>query len=301
MKKPRPHRESLEQFNLSDSRSQSPQVHRNAARLPANAVRQMRKRGIAESEGEVSNENEVMVHEPQPTAQSVTPMQMIAVAVQQGADVQRMAQLFDLQLRWEQNEAKKAFTQAMADFKREPPVIEKSRQVSFGAGKTSYKHATLDDAASIIGEALARVGISASWDTQQTEKQAIRVTCILTHSAGHSERVTLEATPDTSGSKNSIQAIGSTVTYLQRYTLFAATGVAPKGIDNDGRETPQGLDATRLDAMLQEVADIADRKHADALWARLSAELNAAGDIPAYEQVKKALSGRVKSFPKEAA
>jgi hypothetical protein len=52
---------------------------------------------------------------------------------------------------------------------------------------------------------------------------------------GHSEETTLKAIPDTSGSKNSIQAIGSTVTYLERYTLLAAMGMAAAGMDNDGR------------------------------------------------------------------
>jgi hypothetical protein len=257
----------------------------------------------------MSNENDLtLVTGPVtyvPDAAPVTPMQMIAIAVQQGADVARMAQLFDLQLRWEQNEARKAYTQAMADFKRNPPVIEKSRNVDFTSERTGkrtqYRHATLDDAAAIIGDALAAVGISAAWETAQEDGGMVAVTCILTHVMGHSERTTLKAKPDDSGGKNPIQSLGSVVSYLERYTLFAATGVAPRGIDNDGKETPVGLDATRLEAMLQEVADISDRKHADALWAALSAELNKAGDIPAYEQVKKALSAKVKSFPKEAA
>jgi hypothetical protein len=42
---------------------------------------------------------------------------------------------------------------------------------------------------------------------------------------GHREETTLTALPDTSGSKNSIQAIGSN----------AATGMAAAGMDNDGR------------------------------------------------------------------
>ena len=247
----------------------------------------------------MSEENEIVVREPSHDAPPVTPMQMIAVAVQQGADVERMAQLFDLQLRWEQNEARKAYTQAMATFKKNPPQVEKGRQVSFG--NTKYKHATLDDAAAIIGDALSAVGISAAWQTEQDEKGLVSVTCILTHVQGHSERVTLKAMPDTSGSKNAIQAVGSVVTYLQRYTLFAATGVAPKGVDTDGKEPVHGIDDAVKESMLREVAEVADRKHADALWQRLSAELNAVGDIPAYEEVKKALQQRVKSFPKEAA
>jgi len=40
--------------------------------------------------------------------------------------------------------------------------------------------------------------------------------------------------PDTSGSKNSIQAVGSTVSYLQRYTLYSILGLASKDADTDG-------------------------------------------------------------------
>ena len=50
---------------------------------------------------------------------------------------------------------------------------------------------------------------------------------------GHSESTTLEAAADQSGGKNAIQAIGSTVTYLERYTLLALTGLATHE-DDDG-------------------------------------------------------------------
>ena len=233
------------------------------------------------------------------------PMQMLAAAVARGVDTDQLEKLLALQERWERNEARKAYTQAMAEFKRNPPVIEKDRQVDFTSERTgkrtTYKHATLDNATAIIGAALAAVGISAAWETQQEDSGLVAVTCILTHQMGHSERTTLKAKPDDSGGKNAIQSLGSAVAYLERYTLFAATGVAPKGIDNDGKEhEPRSIDATVKDGMLREIADVADRKHADALWARLSAELNKAGDIPAYEEVKKALQQRVKTFPKEA-
>ena len=60
------------------------------------------------------------------------------------------------------------------------------------------------------------------------------MTCVITHVQGHSESVSLQAGLDQSGGKNNIQSLGSTVTYLQRYTLFSATGMAAKGIDDDG-------------------------------------------------------------------
>jgi ERF superfamily len=96
-----------------------------------------------------------------------------------------------------------------------------------------YDHATLDHVTEAITETLSAVGISHRWKVSQSPE--IAVTCVLTHEMGHSEETTLQALPDTSGSKNSIQAIGSTVTYLERYTLLAATGMAAAGMDNDGR------------------------------------------------------------------
>jgi hypothetical protein len=52
------------------------------------------------------------------------------------------------------------------------------------------------------------------------------VTCIIAHSAGYSEENSLSAPFDPSGNKNPLQAIGSAQTYLQRYTLKAALGLA---------------------------------------------------------------------------
>jgi hypothetical protein len=45
----------------------------------------------------------------------------------------------------------------------------------------------------------------------------------------------LSGEPDASGQKNKIQQVGSTVTYLQRYTLLALTGLATHDQDDDGR------------------------------------------------------------------
>src|SRR5690606_10591416 len=45
------------------------------------------------------------------------------------------------------------------------------------------------------------------------------------------------APPDGSGNKNAIQGIGSTSTYLQRYTLSAAFGLTTADEDDDGEAT----------------------------------------------------------------
>jgi hypothetical protein len=157
-------------------------------------------------------------------------MDILQIAIAKGTNIDQMERLMAMQERWEATQATKAFNAAMARFKANPPQIRKNKDVSFGT--TKYSHATLDHVTEQITQALSAVGISHTWAVEQGEKE-IAVSCILTHEMGHSERTTLRALPDTSGSKNSIQAIGSAVTYLQRYTLLAATGMAA-GVDDDG-------------------------------------------------------------------
>ena len=160
---------------------------------------------------------------------TITPMSMLAIAVEQGADLDKLSKLMDLQERWEANEARKAFVRAMSKFKADPPKIVKDKQVAYG--QTKYKHAELDQVASVIGVALALVGISHRWTLDQSN--GISVCCILTHDLGHSESVTMTAPSDTSGQKNPIQAIASTISYLERYTLLASTGLATGEDDTD--------------------------------------------------------------------
>ena len=166
------------------------------------------------------------------TQRGNSPAEMIRMAVTGGADLDKLEKLLTLQERWEANEAKKAYHKAMAAFKANPPTILKDKSVSFGAGKASYKHASLNNVCEEINKSMSPHGLSASWRVSQNG--AISVTCKITHEFGHSEETTLAAPSDTSGSKNAIQAIGSTITYLERYTLLALVGLATSDQDEDG-------------------------------------------------------------------
>lgn len=166
-----------------------------------------------------------------------TPATLLQMAVAQGADLDKLERLMALQERWEANEARKAFDVAMARFKAEPMKIEKRKKVDFktrDGDRISYNHAELSDVTDVIGPAMAKHGLSYRWTIDQSQRQ-IRVECIVAHERGHSERVAMSAEPDASGKKNAIQQVGSTVTYLSRYTLLAATGMSTAGMDDDGK------------------------------------------------------------------
>ena len=142
-------------------------------------------------------------------------------------DVEGFGKMLEYQERFEANNARKAYHVAMADFLAEAPKIIKQK-----SGHTN-KYAGLSDIVAVIAPLLSEHGLAHSWVTDTADKE-VKVTCKITHILGHSEQTCLSAGPDTSGSKNAIQAIGSTITYLQRYTLKAALGLAEADQDDDG-------------------------------------------------------------------
>ena len=160
---------------------------------------------------------------------------MVMMAMQKGFTPEIIEKMMDLAERNEKNEARKAYHRAMAQFKSNPPEIEKDKKISFQAGgkEVGYSHASLGNVAHKINKALSDCDLSASWTTTQNNG-AITVTCRITHAQGHSEETSLTAAPDLSGSKNAIQAMGSTISYLERYTVLALTGLATADMDDDG-------------------------------------------------------------------
>lgn len=182
-----------------------------------------------------------------------SPAEMIRHAVASGADLDKMKGLLELQKEWEANEARKAYHEAMAMFAANAPEIDKDKEVSFGT--TKFSHATLGNVTRKIRHELSKWGLSASWGTSQNGGQ-ISVTCKITHKKGHSEQTTLSAAADTSGSKNAIQAIGSAITYLERYTLLALTGLATSDQDDDGQSVgTEFVDKKELNQLLDIIAD----------------------------------------------
>lgn len=180
------------------------------------------------------------------------PKELIQQALAGGADLDKLEKLLNLQERWEQNEAKKAYHKAMADFKANPPVIEKDRKVAYGT--TKYNHASLANVTKKINAELSKHGLSASWAISQNG--TVTVTCKITHERGYSEMTSLSASADTSGSKNPIQAIGSTITYLERYTLLALTGLATNEMEDDGRGSTDKISAEEAESILENLQAI---------------------------------------------
>lgn len=181
----------------------------------------------------------------QPAAQHPTPAVLLQMAVQQGADLDKLERLMALQERWEATEARKAYDAAFASFKAEAVRILKNRQVNDGPlrGKA---YAELFAVVNAVTPALSLHGLSSSWKITRDESQWIEVTCTLKHIGGHSESVSMGGPPDAGGAKNAIMSRASTITYLQRYTLKAITGLSEQDDDDNGGKAQQQGDENPL-------------------------------------------------------
>lgn len=218
-------------------------------------------------------------------------------AIEKNATAEQLALMLDTQLRWEANEARKAFIDALQLFRTHPPEIQKTKTVTYpnkDGSQTKYKHAELDKIAVIIGKALLKVGITHSWRTDEHEGRVV-VTCVFRHTLGHCEDMAKLAGPaDTSGGKNSIQAIGSTTYYLERYTLLAACGLAPQNCDTDG---VSNVDPKWLEEQLAELQRCETLEGLKAAFtAAAKVAIDEAKDLAAYHELKEAKNKRQKEL-----
>jgi hypothetical protein len=170
----------------------------------------------------------LITQDQRPQVITTSPMALLSTAVHNGANIETLERLMDLQERWQATQAKQAFNRALSEFQANCPRIEKRKQAH------NYKYAPLGDIAEQLRSTLHKVGLTYRFEQQHLDK-SIRITCVVTHVDGHAERTSMEMLADTSGSKNAIQAIGSAVTYGQRYTLIGALGITTADEDIDGR------------------------------------------------------------------
>lgn len=156
---------------------------------------------------------------------SMTPDQMAFQLIRNGADFQSVREMVALSKEIAADKARNVFNEAVALAKSEIPVISKN-----ATGHNNKTYANFAAYAAVVDPIIAKHGLRYRFKTDQADR--ITVTCVLSHKDGHSEENSLSGPVDTSGNKNAMQAIGSTLTYLQRYTLIQALGLAASDDDD---------------------------------------------------------------------
>ena len=97
------------------------------------------------------------------------PGNLIAQAIEKNGSIEVIERLMDLQERWEKNQARKSFLDAMNKFQSIVPSLEKKKLVSYqtSKGKMSYKYAPLGEIVEEIKGALKETGLSYRWEINE--------------------------------------------------------------------------------------------------------------------------------------
>lgn len=168
-------------------------------------------------------------------------MQVIAKAASDPAvDVEKMERLFAMQERVQAREAKIAYTEAKLAMRPELPSITQRGHIIIRDKNDSNKitqdtpFARFEDIQEAIEPVLLKHGFDLEFKNGLSPEGKVRVTTILTHRDGHSEETYFDLPHDSSGSKNAVQAVGSSTSYAKRYGVLSILNIRVAGDDDNG-------------------------------------------------------------------
>lgn len=232
-----------------------------------------------------------------PSAQETEAATIISVieraARDPSVDIDKMERLMLMHQGVTDRQARTAYSSALAEMQEHLPVIEERGKIDIGRGKPQ-SYALWEDINEAIKPVLSRFGFALSFRTGR-DSDRISVTGILSHRDGHREETTMHLPLDQSGSKNSVQAVGSSTSYGKRYTasaLLNLTSRVPEDRDDDGQAGGSG--SVISDDQQMELRDLADSVGADLKKFLAYLKVPALSALPAarFEQAVQALKAK---------
>lgn len=210
-------------------------------------------------------------------AESSSVMSMIErVASMPDIPVERLEQLFNLHQRVEADKARTAYFAALSEMQPKLPIIERTAKAH-----GTIKYARWEDIVEQIMPVLKKHGFAISFRVGETQANKVDVTCILSHSAGHSEQTMQPYPYDTSGNKPQIHAIASATSYGKRYTASALLNIVTKDEDDDAKAAAGATFIT--DAQVEELTKLIQDTGADYNKFLAAGKIESLSDIPASQ------------------
>jgi hypothetical protein len=195
----------------------------------------------------------------------VTPMELIFDELKKGTPVSDLTQLFDLQERWEKQEAEKAWNRAMMACQRDmPPLLKTSENKHKRIWYAGFEQ--LDRQ---IRPIYLREGFSLCFtELDQPNKEVCRMAVDVLHVLGHSKRFVKDVHIDGVGiqgkpNMTATQADGSTSSYCRRYVTkmaFNLRDALDEDLDGDaaGNANLTAEEIKTLKDMIEEIIVIRD-------------------------------------------
>lgn len=211
-------------------------------------------------------------------------------------DVTKLEKILEMYERVREHDSKVAYTRALAAMQAKLPVIRERGGINIGKGEPQ-KYALWEDINEAIKPILNEHGFAISFRTGRNGDK-VTVTGVLSHEEGHSESTTLELPTDTSGSKNAVQAVGSSTSYGKRYTAIALLNLTSSGEDDDGKAG--GNSGKVDDRQIEHIRTLITRTGADIEKFCRYMRVESIPDIPAkdYERAITSLNLKEKKINK---
>lgn len=199
-------------------------------------------------------------------------------------DVEKLERLIAMQERILDRNAKAAFVDAFSNMQPEIPEIDEQGQILDRAGNVQSHYALNEDIQAVLKPILARHGFGLSFKTEWPDaidgKQKVRIIGMLSHRAGYTRDSEFKAEADKTGSKNEIQALGSSVAYGRRYTTIDLLNIISRAAgdrDDDAQGSSKGKadEPAGFPAWWATLESLANDSHKalSAAWDASSAEL----------------------------
>ena len=187
---------------------------------------------------------------------------LMRVAVEKGADVETLERLVGLYERVADRNAAAEFTDAIRSFQEQCPPIPHDGEASFStrsAGKMQYTYSTLNQIRLTVNPILHSLGLSYTWDSEVVDK-FVRVTCEVSHTAGHSHSASFMAPVDErNNALSGAQHYAGTLTFAKRHSLIQALGITTADEDNDAAISVE----TITDRQYADIQDLIDSTGTD--------------------------------------
>ena len=157
-------------------------------------------------------------------------------------DVNKLERLMAMYERITASKAKSAYDSALAEMQPKLPIVDRKGKITIRdkADKEtviqSTPYALLEDISEAVTPILGEHGFAISFRIGKDPDGKVMVTAILSHREGHREETSISLTHDSTGSKNAVQATGSSVSYGKRYTMCALLNITTRGEDDDGKD-----------------------------------------------------------------
>lgn len=224
---------------------------------------------------------------------------LAAAASDPRTDMDKMERLFKMHQTMIAQQAETDFNAAMARSQAKiVPVANNALNTH-----TNSRYAKLAAIVKAIAPIYTAEGLSISFDSADCPKpDHYRTIALVSHSDGHTRQYHMDLALDAVGikgtsNKTSVQATGSTDSYARRYIVCRVFNVTTED-DNDGNKTNKEMGSGEREGFAAQIEAAPTGKELEALWAGIAAACTKAGDIPAYEELKKQVIAKAKALKK---